>query len=43
MSECYPNAIRIADRFHVHGMLIECVWEVRKTIQNTLSPWRKRI
>ncbi|SCW66082.1 Transposase [Paenibacillus tianmuensis] len=37
ISECFPNAIRIADRFHVHGYVIESVQEVRKTVQNTLS------
>jgi transposase len=35
---CFPNAIRIADRFLVHGHLIESVQEVRKTVQHTLSP-----
>ncbi|WP_409347100.1 transposase [Paenibacillus sp. MBLB4367] len=39
--ECFPNAIRIADRFHVHGYVIESVQEVRRTIQNTLSPRAK--
>jgi transposase len=37
ISECFPTAIRIADRFHVHGYVIECVQEVRKTVQHTLS------
>ncbi|WP_240422229.1 transposase, partial [Paenibacillus periandrae] len=32
------TAIRIADRFHVHGYVIEAVQEVRKSVQNTLSP-----
>lgn len=41
ISECFPNAIRIADRFHVHGYVIECVQEVRKTVQHTLSPRAK--
>ena len=36
--ECFPTAIRIADRFHVHGYVIECVQAVRKTVQRTLSP-----
>ncbi|MNP02436.1 Transposase [compost metagenome] len=36
--ECFPYAIRIADRFHVHGYMIESVQEVRKTVQSTLSP-----
>lgn len=39
--ECFPKAIRIADRFHVHGYVIESVQEVRKTVQNTLSPRAK--
>lgn len=39
--ECFPSAIRIADRFHVHGYVIECVQNVRKTIQKTLSPRAK--
>lgn len=41
ISECFPNAIRIADRFHVHGYVIESVQEVRKTVQHTLSPRAK--
>nr|WP_312876246.1 ISL3 family transposase [Paenibacillus frigoriresistens] len=41
ISECFPHAIRIADRFHVHGYVIESVQEVRKTVQNTLSPRAK--
>jgi len=41
ISECFPKAIRIADRFHVHGYVIESVQEVRKTVQNTLSPRAK--
>ncbi|OMF26761.1 ISL3 family transposase [Paenibacillus sp. FSL H8-0548] len=36
--ECFPRAIRIADRFHVHGYVIEALQEVRKTVQITLSP-----
>lgn len=39
--ECFPKAIRIADRFHVHGYVIESVREVRKTVQKTLSPRAK--
>jgi Transposase and inactivated derivatives len=39
--ECFPKAIRIADRFHVHGYVIESVQEVRKTVQRTLSPRAK--
>lgn len=41
ISECFPKAIRIADRFHVHGYVIESVQEVRKTVQHTLSPRAK--
>lgn len=41
ISECFPKAIRIADRFHVHGYVIEGVQEVRKTVQSTLSPRAK--
>ena len=41
ISECFPNAIRIADRFHVHGYVIESVQEVRKSVQHTLSPRAK--
>jgi transposase len=35
--ECFPQAILIADRFHVHGYIIEALQEVRKTVQSTLS------
>ncbi len=34
--ECFPSAIRVADRFHVHGFVIDGVQEVRKTVQQTL-------
>jgi Transposase and inactivated derivatives len=37
ISECFPHAIRIADRFHVHGYVIECIQTVRKSVQPTLS------
>jgi transposase len=37
ISECFPGAIRIADRFHVHGYVIESVQTVRKSVQSTLS------
>jgi transposase len=43
ISECFPSAIRIADRFHVHGYVIESVQEVRKSVQQTLSPRVKAI
>lgn len=39
--ECFPKAIRIADRFHVHGYIIEALQEVRKTVQSLLSPRAK--
>jgi transposase len=41
ISECFPGAIRIADRFHVHGYVIESVQAVRKAVQSTLSPRAK--
>ena len=41
IGECFPMAIRIADRFHVHGYVIESLQEVRKTVQHTLSPRAK--
>ncbi|HBS46963.1 MAG TPA: hypothetical protein DEA91_25360 [Paenibacillus sp.] len=43
ISECFPDAIRIADRFHVHGYVIESVQAVRKSVQLTLSPRAKGI
>lgn len=43
ISECFPNAIRIADHFHVHGYVIEAVQEVRKAVQNTLAPRAKAL
>ncbi|MEC0373694.1 ISL3 family transposase [Paenibacillus chibensis] len=43
ISECFPKAIRIADRFHVHGYVIESVQAVRKSVQSTLSPRAKII
>ncbi|OXM13929.1 ISL3 family transposase [Paenibacillus herberti] len=41
--ECFPNAIRIADRFHVHGYVIESVQAVRKSVQHTLAPRARAI
>nr|WP_256716580.1 transposase [Paenibacillus odorifer] len=41
ISECFPRAIRIADRFHVHGYVIESVQAVQKSLQFTLSPGPK--
>ncbi|MFB5764117.1 transposase [Paenibacillus medicaginis] len=43
ISECFPDAIRIADRFHVHGYVIESVQAVRKSVQPTLAPQAKVI
>lgn len=43
ISECFPEAIRIADRFHVYGYVIESVQEVRKSVQSTLSPRAKAL
>ncbi|WP_283657943.1 transposase [Paenibacillus sp. RC343] len=37
IQECFPKAIRIADRFHVHRYVIEALQAVRKTTQTTLS------
>ncbi|SCY59106.1 Transposase [Paenibacillus polysaccharolyticus] len=36
VSECFPDALPVADRFHVHGYVIEAVQTVRKNIQGTL-------
>lgn len=41
IEECFPEAIRIADRFHVHRYVVEAVQAVRKTVQSTLSPGAK--
>lgn len=41
--ECFPRAIRIADRFHVHGYIMESVQAVRKSVQRTLAPRAKAI
>lgn len=41
--ECFPKAIRIADRFHVHGYVIEALQKVRKGVQGTLSPRAKAL
>uniref|UniRef100_UPI0022B55098 transposase n=1 Tax=Paenibacillus zanthoxyli TaxID=369399 RepID=UPI0022B55098 len=43
ISECFPDAIRIADRFHVHSYVIESVQAVRKSVQHTLAPRAKAI
>ena len=43
ISECFPGAIRIADRFHVHGYVIESLQTVRKSVQQTLAPRAKAV
>lgn len=37
------SAIRIADRFHVHGYVIEAIQEIRKAVQRTLAPRAKAL
>ena len=37
ISECFPKAIRISDRLHVRGYLIERVQVVRKPVQSPLQ------
>ncbi|PJH69115.1 transposase, partial [Salmonella enterica subsp. enterica serovar Typhimurium] len=34
--ECFPQAIRIADRFHVNRYVTNAMHEVRKEVQKTL-------
>jgi len=36
--ECFPQAIRIADRFHVNRYVTNAMHEVRKEVQKTLNP-----
>ncbi|OXM13377.1 ISL3 family transposase [Paenibacillus herberti] len=43
INECFPKAIRIADRFHVHGYVIEAVQAVRKSVQLLLTPKAKEM
>lgn len=38
ISKCFPHTIRVEDRFHIHGYVIESVQDVRKSVQQTLSP-----
>lgn len=38
IKEVYPNAVRIADRFHVNRYVTEALQTVRKEVQHTLSP-----
>lgn len=35
--ECFPQALRVVDHFHVHSCVIESMQEVRKTVQHTLK------
>lgn len=43
IGEYFPAAIRIADRFHVHGYVIESVQEVRKCVEKALAPRAKAL
>ncbi|TDQ39816.1 ISL3 family transposase [Aureibacillus halotolerans] len=43
ISECFPNAIRTADRFHVHGYVIQALQTVRKSVQGELPPRAKTL
>ncbi len=38
----YPNAIRIADRFHVNRYVTEALQKIRKQVQKTLAPHAKK-
>ena len=38
VSNVFPNAIRIADRFHVNGYIIKALNEVRRRISKNLAP-----
>ena len=38
VSNVFPNAIRIADRFHVNGYIIEALNKVRRRISPNLAP-----
>ena len=38
IKEVYPNAIRIADRYHVNRYVTEALQHVRRDVQKTLSP-----
>ena len=40
--EIFPNAIRVADRFHVNKYVIEALQNTRKTIENQLTPYAKK-
>ncbi|MCM3337774.1 ISL3 family transposase [Paenibacillus sp. MER TA 81-3] len=39
--ECFPEAIRVADRFHVQRYVVEAVQSIRKSITPTLAPQAK--
>lgn len=41
VKEMYPNAIRIADRFHVNRVVTNALQHVRKHVQKDLSPFAK--
>lgn len=41
--EVYPGAIRIADRFHVNGYVIEALHGVRKRISQELTPYARTL
>ncbi|NMM55561.1 transposase [Paenibacillus aquistagni] len=38
-----PEALRVEDRFHVHGYVVEAVQTVRKNIQGKLTSREKSI
>lgn len=40
--EWFPNAIRIADRYHVNRYVTEALQEVRRMVQSELSPQAKK-
>lgn len=41
VAELFPTAIRIADRFHVNGYIIEALNDVRRRISKELAPQAK--
>lgn len=41
VKEMYPNAIRIADRFHVNRYVTDALQNMRKYVQKSLSPFAK--
>lgn len=42
VKECFPQAIRIADRFHVNRYVTDAMHEVRKEVQKALSPQARK-